>query len=46
MRPENNDIEKELYECFSCGVRTVGADTRTCEDCGGKLRNISKPRDL
>jgi rRNA maturation endonuclease Nob1 len=46
MRP-NTDVDgSELYECIDCGERASEPDSRVCESCGGRLENISRPRDL
>ncbi|WP_336326051.1 rubrerythrin-like domain-containing protein [Halovenus sp. HT40] len=46
MRPLDTEPEAELYECFDCGRRVEGPETKRCDGCGGQLRNLGKPRDL
>ncbi|MXR50955.1 rubrerythrin-like domain-containing protein [Halovenus sp. WSH3] len=46
MRPADTAPEGELYECFDCGRRVEDPETARCEGCGGRLRNLGKPRDL
>ncbi|ACV48887.1 MULTISPECIES: rubrerythrin-like domain-containing protein [Halomicrobium] len=46
MRPSATTTERELYECFDCGQRRQSTTDRTCEECGGTLRNIHRSRDL
>ena len=46
MRPNEESIEQELYECFDCGARVRAPDTRSCERCGGELEKLSRSRDL
>lgn len=46
MRPNDNQHESELYECFDCGTRSASPDGSTCDNCGGNLRNLGVPRDL
>lgn len=46
MRPNATTDDTELYECFDCGARVEAPDDRVCEGCGGRLRNITRSRDL
>ncbi|WP_436901546.1 rubrerythrin-like domain-containing protein [Halovenus halobia] len=46
MRPTDTDSDVEVYECFDCGRRVEDPGTTECEECGGELHNLSKPRDL
>lgn len=46
MRPNTPSETGDVYECFDCGKRTEGAESRFCDDCGGTLRNLSRSRDL
>ncbi|MDY6817016.1 MAG: rubrerythrin-like domain-containing protein [Halobacteriales archaeon] len=46
MRPEPQRNGQSLHECQHCGRRTEDPNTRLCSECGGRLRNISQPRDL
>jgi DNA-directed RNA polymerase subunit RPC12/RpoP len=46
MRPADIDTGAELYECTDCGNRVQEPETRVCETCNSKLKNISRPRDL
>jgi rRNA maturation endonuclease Nob1 len=46
MRPSASTTGEELYECFDCGKRQRSVEGRTCEECGGTLRNITRSRDL
>ncbi len=45
MRPAERKTEP-MYECFVCGVRRQEIEERECPHCGGRFRNIAKPRDL
>ena len=46
MRPADTESSVELYECFECGSRVEDPGTPKCEDCGGELRHLGRPRDL
>jgi DNA-directed RNA polymerase subunit RPC12/RpoP len=46
MRPNESATGEEVYECFECGIRIEDPATGTCEECGSKLVNIGKARDL
>ena len=46
MRPADIQTKRTVYECFGCGHRIEGADTRFCTRCGSNMRNIGQPRDL
>lgn len=46
MHPHEPSPDAAVFECFGCGSRVTDPATRTCEDCGGELNNISRPREL
>ena len=47
-RDSQSDVESPpyIYECLDCGSR-VEADRQpvACPECGGEMRNISKPSE-
>lgn len=46
MRPNAEEKSSEVYECFECGQRYEGVESRSCDQCGGSLNNIGRSRDL
>jgi rRNA maturation endonuclease Nob1 len=46
MRPDSDTKGEPVYECFGCGNRAENADTRVCDRCGSRMRNIGAGRDL
>jgi DNA-directed RNA polymerase subunit RPC12/RpoP len=34
------------YECPDCGHRTLARGSCCCSECGVRMHNISRPRDL
>jgi len=46
MRPNIEQDGEKVYECFSCGARTVDPGKGGCPNCGNELMNLSHSRDL